>query len=126
VTVDELISLTEGLLSGATLADVRASAPPILNETLSDEQYVVLVRFLAGERPVVADNQFEPLRPEQADIVARPRRQRNLVPIDEDEYARRLAALEELDEDTPGMGPQEDVPPYRGPVDIGDGVTLGL
>lgn len=128
MTVEELVELTEGLLhsTGLDLKQLRDHGAPAMAEDLTDDQFLLAVRFLAGERPVIVAGGFEPLRPEKADLVQQPRRQRRLISLDEDEAARRLAALEALDEDTPFDLLDDDVPAYTGPVDIGDGVTLGL
>jgi hypothetical protein len=109
VTVDELIDLTQGLLddAGFNLSSLRETGAPALLTSLGDEQFLLAVRFAAGERPAVttAGPLVDPEPPR--------RRERKLVPLDDDEYAERLARLEELDEETP-----------RGPIDIGDGITL--
>jgi hypothetical protein len=78
VTIDELIDLCEGLLdeAGFNLTVLRSGVGIL--EGLSDEQFLLATRFVAGERPPQAQ-------------------------------------IEELDEETP-----------TGPVDIGDGVILGL
>lgn len=51
MTVDELIALTESLLAGQTVESIRSgdSQPQV-----DDDQFVLLVRFLAGERPAPA------------------------------------------------------------------------
>lgn len=113
MTVDELIDLTEGLTATISLSDVRNGAP-VFNDMLSDEQYVILVRFLAGERPTPPPL-FRDVVHTDAAAPNIPRRERRLAPLDEDEAAERLAMLEELDEETPS-----------GPIDLGDGVTLGI
>lgn len=107
MTVDELIELTQALLdeAGFHLGALRDGTEALTG--LTNEQFLLAVRFVAGERPIRAPHE-PPLGP-------LPRRERNLVSLDEDELAERLARLEELDEDTPS-----------GPIDIGDGVTLGL
>jgi len=117
MTVDELIELCDALLvdAGATIEGLRKDSGELL-AGLDDQQFLLAVRFIAGERPLYTQGVELAAAP--------PRRERKLVPLDEDEAARRLAELEALDETTPGMGPQE--APYTGPVDIGDGVTLGL
>lgn len=104
MTVDELVGLTEALLSatGLDLKQLRDLGAPAVADDLTDEEFLLAVRFLAGERPTGG-------APEQ------PRPRRQLVPLNEDELAERLAKFEELDEDTPA-----------GPIDIGDGVTLGI
>lgn len=62
--VDELVSLLEDLLGEVSLADIRQGAGPIGD--LSDEGFVLLARFLAGERPAgpvaLQPREFRPLR----------------------------------------------------------------
>jgi hypothetical protein len=116
VTVDELIELTEGLLhsTGLDLKQLRDHGAPAMADDLTDEQFLLAVRFLAGERPTASERRRTGAEQYLDDRVRGPRRE--LRVLDDDEYAERLARLEELDEETP----------YMGPVDIGDGVTLGL
>lgn len=113
MTVDELIDLTQVLLdeAGFHLGALRDQGQGAMLAGLTDEQFLLAVRFVAGERPVQFGGPLHPIR-EDGDIVGR-RRER--TPVSDDEWARRLAELEELDEETP---------PPAGPVDLGDGVTL--
>lgn len=51
MTVDELVELVEALTDGMSVADLRAGLLDVEGLSMSDQQYVLLVRFLAGERP---------------------------------------------------------------------------
>lgn len=112
MTVDELVSLCEAVFDSTDLKTIRNGNDYFgvnMNEW-DDEQFLLAIRFMCGERPSVSQPYSDiPSEPRP------PRRERRLIELDEDEAARRLAALEELDEETPA-----------GPVDLGDGVTLGL
>ena len=50
MTVDELVTLTESLLGGMTVKDFRFDADDRFPD-LTDDEFVLVVRFLAGERP---------------------------------------------------------------------------
>ena len=57
MTVEELVALTESLLGDQTVESIRSgkSQPKV-----DDEQFVLLVRFLAGERPEVGGSGWTP------------------------------------------------------------------
>ena len=116
MTVDELIDLAEGLLEEIDFSTDSLRSGHAKLQTLSDEQFLLAVRFVAGERPTASERRRTGAEEYLDDRVRGPRRERKLVSLSEDEWADRLAEIEELDEETP----------YTGPVDIGDGVTLGL
>ena len=111
MTVDELIDLCDALLvdAGVTLEGLRKDSGELLSG-LDDEQFLLAIRFVAGERPTASER-----RRTGAERYLDDRERRVTSPmLGEDEAAERLAKLEELEEET------------FGPVDIGDGVTLGL
>lgn len=97
--IDELVDLTRALLreaGGEDISVLRSDKDDFLSGLTNDE-FLLAVRFLAGEGP---------------DLVgARGPRASNLVR--DDDRAERLAALEEEDEVTPA-----------GPLDLGEGITL--
>lgn len=113
MTVDELIDLTDALLeeAGFDLATLRGGNSAL--DGLNDQQFLLAVRFASGERPVAPVTGGRIMEDEL--LRSAPRPPRKLIPLDEDEAVRRLQELEELDEETP-----------VGPIDLGDGVTLGL
>lgn len=51
MTTDEVVRLLEALLEGVNLSELRNGPLEPLTFRPDDEQYVLLVRFLAGERP---------------------------------------------------------------------------
>jgi hypothetical protein len=106
MTQDELVELTEALLEqvGFTLATLRYGEVAL--EGLSDEQFLLATRFVAGERP-------KPTIPIPSPVNVPQERRTRGVELSEDEMARRLAAVEELEEETP-----------HGLTDIGDGVEI--
>lgn len=107
MTLEELHDLTTALLNdaGVSIEGLRRDSGELL-AGLNNEQFLLAIRFLAGEE--VSYDAVQLVNPEPE-----PRRRREPVEITEDEMAERLAKLEELDEETPA-----------GPVDIGDGITL--
>lgn len=118
MTLDELELLTEALLNevGFNLTTLRGV--PAKLESLDDDEFALALRFVAGERATQPGRPVEGLLT-RVEPAATPRRQRDVVEITEDEAARRLAALEELEEETPFP---------RGPVELGgqefNGITL--
>ena len=103
MTVDELVELTEALFFEMEIdsKSFRTSADQL--STLSDDAFVVAVRFLSGERPVHS-------------TMGAYREARNPVPMSdehEDEQIVRLA--QEMADEAPAAV-----------KDLGDGVTLGL
>ena len=101
MSLDELTDLCEALFSELKVDSSSFRKGTAKLSGLSDEQFLLAVRFVAGERVETPFSQ------------PAPRRSRERVTLDPDEAAERLAKLEELDEETPS-----------GPVDIGDGVSL--
>lgn len=55
MTVDELVKLTNALLGGIELAHLRKGIDSLYIGDLPDDDYALLVRFLAGERPTGSD-----------------------------------------------------------------------
>lgn len=118
MTVDELVLLTEALLTEAGVEGPSTfrSGQELLTG-LDDDTFLLAVRFVAGERAEVGAG------PAPA---ARPKRQlRELTPEEVAERDRMLALVEHEDEVPPR--PQRvygDAPAKA--VDIGDGVVVGF
>lgn len=107
MTLDELTQLTEALTHDYSIQNLRAGGfPP---DDISDEDYVLLIRFLGGER-VTAPPAPEPF-PTPAPRERRPRRE-----LSPEEQQDRLLELDELE--------RREAPARA--VDLGDGVILGF
>ena len=92
MTVDELVQLLEEVVSDVTLGDMRQGLGPHGN--LSDEGYVLLIRFLAGERPE------QPARtpfPNNGTFYPKSGRHDDPTPADEDEQERMDRLVAELE-----------------------------
>ena len=112
MTVDELVSLTEALFFEMEIdsTSFRTSADQL--STLSDDAFVVAVRFLSGERP--SAHHAPPNRPylNERKNVSQDAIDAVLAMEHEDEQIIRIAKA--LDEAPAAV------------KDLGDGVTLGL
>lgn len=53
MTVDELVALVDALIGDTTVSDIR-HGDTSLTDTLDDVQFILLMRFMAGERPTPA------------------------------------------------------------------------
>lgn len=60
MTVDELITLTEAILRHVTVRDIRTGLSEVSLDGLEDSDWAVLMRFVAGERPMY-DRPYEPV-----------------------------------------------------------------
>lgn len=107
MTLDELTQLTEALTAELDLSALRAGKGP----NLDDQGYVLLVRFLGGERAEVPAPAPTPVTAFSGAQSARRERE----PISEEEAARRLAAIEALEREAPAKA-----------TNLGDGVILGF
>lgn len=105
MTLDELTQLTEALTGDVTLAGLRSG----VDLGVPDDAFVLLVRFISGER---VEAPAPPVAPVTGFSSARSER-REREPVSPEEAERRLAALDELE--APAKA-----------TDLGDGVILGF